>query len=216
MEQSRSINSLEKIKNKYILKQILDNLRPIILLKLLKYNKSLQNKIDKKLSDYKKEYSKIVIEIIPAENKYGTFINIYNNKQYYHIYFNDDKEETKRKEITKEDKISKIKIVIDYEIKSLYKLFEYCRCIRKINFIKFNRKDIKIISFMFSGCSSLEELNFSYFNTDNVTTLKSMFSGCCSLKEIDLSNFNTDNKTNMNYIFWNCSSLEKLNLSIFN
>ena len=139
MEKIKSINSLEKIKNKYILKQILDNLRPIILLKLLKYNKNLQNKIDKKLSDYKKEYSKIVIEIIPAENKYGTFIHIYNNKQYYHIYFNDDKEEIKRNEIKEGDKISKIKIVLDYEIKTLCNLFVYCKCIRKINFIKFNR-----------------------------------------------------------------------------
>ena len=46
-----------------------------------------------------KEYSKIVIDIIPAENIYGNFINIKNNERYYHIYFNDDKDETKRNEI---------------------------------------------------------------------------------------------------------------------
>ena len=34
-------------------------------------------------------------------------------------------------------------------------------CIKKINFIKFNRDDIKNMSYIFHNCASLEQLNFS-------------------------------------------------------
>ena len=74
-----------------------------------------------KLKDYKNKFSKIEIEIIPKENTYGKFINIYSQliKSNIHIYFNDSKEETNKNEITKNNKVTKIKIIIDYKAKSL-------------------------------------------------------------------------------------------------
>ena len=45
--------------------------------------------------------------------------------------------EEKRNYLCEKDKISKIKIVIDYQLKSFCGLFEDCSCIESIRFIKF-------------------------------------------------------------------------------
>ena len=49
--------------------------------------------------------------------------------------------------------MNKIKIIIDYQIKSFERLFNECKCIEKINFKKFYRNNITNMSCMFSGCS---------------------------------------------------------------
>ena len=85
--------------------------------------------------------------------------------------------------IEEEDNVTKIKIIIDYQAKSFYKLFYWCKCIESITFKKFYRNNITDISRMFSYCSSLKELNLNNFNTNNVTDMSDMFSGCSSLKE---------------------------------
>ena len=124
--------TLLNIRNNYILKQIFNNLQKNILLNFIKYNKTLQTKLNKDINDYKIEFSKIELEIFPIENKNCTFINISKkNMIYYHIYFNNDKNEIKRNYITKYDKVTKIKIIIDNEVKSLYKLFRHCKFIKK-------------------------------------------------------------------------------------
>jgi len=102
------------------------------------------------INDYKK-LSQIEIEIIPInkENK-NVFIDIPNEyKSYYYIHFNEDKKELKQNYFNKNEKIRKIKIIIDKKIKSFEKLFFNCDCIEKINFIRFNRKDINNMSSMF-------------------------------------------------------------------
>ena len=63
---------LLKIKSKYILCEILSNLLQIRLLKLIKYNKNMQKKLD---INYIKKYKMIEIEIIP-DDSFGQFINI--------------------------------------------------------------------------------------------------------------------------------------------
>ena len=119
---------IENIKSRYILSKIYNNMTIKKKLKIVKYNKRIQNRINLSIKDYK-EYSEtfttIEIEIIPTKDKYGKFININeNDKLYYHIYFNDNKEEIKNKyEIDEQDKVKKIKIIIDYQAKSFYKLF---------------------------------------------------------------------------------------------
>ena len=36
--------------------------------------------------------------------------------------------------IDDEDKVTKIKIIIDYQVKSFKELFDWCKCIESINF----------------------------------------------------------------------------------
>ena len=212
---------LMDIKSDYILKYIFNSLKIDNLLKIINYNKKLQKRTNKDIDDYKKEYIKqylqIIIEIIPIAYTKSKIININKtNESYYHIYFNDNKNEIKRKIMHKSETISKIKIIIDYEIKTLSKLFQNIRCIKKINFIRFNRKDIIDMSYMFDNCKSLEEIDVSKLITDNVKDMSNIFYRCSSLKKLNLSNFNTDNVIDMSYMFDGCSSLEKINLSNFN
>ena len=212
---------LENIKSRYILSKIYDNMTKKKKLEIVKYNKRMQNRMNLSVKDYKEyseTYSSIEIEIIPTKGKYGKFINIKENDElYYHIYFNDNNEEIKNKyEIKEEDKVTKIKIIIDYQIKSFKELFSCCECIESINFKKFYRNNITDMSFMFSVCSSLKELNLNNFNTYNVTNMSEMFAGCSSLKELNLNNFNTNNVTDMSGMFFLCSSLKELNLNNFN
>ena len=145
-------------------------------LEIVKYNKKIQNRINLSVKDYKvysETFTPIEIEIIPKKGEYGKFINIDEiDELYYHIYFNDNKEEIKNKyKIQKEDKVSKIKIIIDYQVKSFFKLFDDCECIESINFKKFYRNNITDMSYMFTLCSSLKELKLTNFNTDNVTDM---------------------------------------------
>ena len=211
-------DKLIKIKSKYIVIKIFENLNQHKLLDIIHYNKKYQKVMEKKLKDYKYESFKIVIEIIPEENIYGNFINISkeNIRKNIHIYFNDYQEEIKTKIINKDDNVTKIKIIINHKVKSLSKLFYNCECIKKINFIKFNRDDIKNMSYIFCGCTSLNELNLSNFNTNNVTDMSGMFYGCLSLKELNLFNFNTNSVTNMSNMFNRCTSLQELDISNFN
>ena len=85
--------------------------------------------------------------------------------------------------INGEDKATKIKIIIDYQIISFEKLFEGCYCIESIIFKKFYRNNINTnnvtdMSMMFNECSSLKKLNISNFNTNNVKYMNLMFDGC--------------------------------------
>ena len=199
----------EKIKSDYFLQKLYDNTTKNKKLEIAKYNKKIQNRINLSVKDYKKyseTFTPIEIEIIPTKGKYGKFININendeNDKLNYHIYFNNNKKEIKNKyEIEEEDKVTKIKIIIDYQIKSFKKLFFWHECIESINFKKFYRNNITDMSYMFCGCSSLKQLNLTNFNTNNITDMSWMFSVCSSLTKLNLTNFNTINVTNMRYMF---------------
>ena len=130
---------IENIKSRYILQKLYDNIPIKKKLGIVKYNKKIQNRLNLSIKDYK-EYSEIEIEIITIKGGYGKFININEkDKLYYHIYFNDNKEEIKNKyKIDYEgDKVTKIKIIIDYQIISLEKLFLICQCIESLNLKNF-------------------------------------------------------------------------------
>ena len=209
------------IKSKFILNKIFFYLKRNKFLKIIKRNKNFQKKLDINFKDYKEYneiYSDIEIEILPALRKYGKFINIDNEKDeasYFHIYFNDNREEVKLYNINKKDKVKKIKIIIDYQIKSFSGLFKNCSCIECIFFNKFKRNNIANMDSMFSWCDSLKELNISNFNTENVNDMSDMFSHCESLEELNLSSFNTKKATDMQYMFHHCDSLKDLNVSSF-
>ena len=217
-----SFTHFENIKSKYILKLIFDYLNEKKCFDIIKYTKKIQQTINKNSNDYKK-LLEIEIEIMIDKNEiklgYNKFIDINEkDRKYYHIYFDDNKEEIKRKDlaINKDEKVSKINIIIDYQIKSLQNLFCYCYSIVSINFKKFYRNNIINMSSLFHDCSLLKEINLSNFNTSNVTDMSEMFLGCESLKELNLSKFNTNNVKNMSDMFTLCVSLKKLNLSNFN
>ena len=148
-ESAKPNSIIENIKSRYILSKIYNNMNIKKKLLIVKYNKKIQNRLNLSTKDYK-ECCEIEIEIIPKKGEYGKFININeNDKLYYHIYFNDNKEEIKNKyEIYKKDKVTKIKIIIDYQVKSLKKLFYGCFCIESINFIKFYRNNVKYLFYI--------------------------------------------------------------------
>ena len=207
---------LPKIKSHYILKDVYNHLQKRKLMKIIKYNKNLQKKMNISINDYK-HYKKIGIEIIPSPIKYGKFINYDEKyKSHFHIYFNNETEEIKRNYFDKGEKINKIKIIIDPKVNTFFELFKNCECIYSINFTHFNVNNINNMSHMFYGCSFLNKIIFTNFNTDKVTDMSCMFYECSSLKSLNPSKFNTYRVTKMNDMFFNCKSLKELNITNFN
>ena len=220
MNQIKSDIIFSKIKSDFFLRKLFDFMKRNNSLKIMKYNKKLQKRLNLSIKDFKEGselYSSIEIEIKPTKNKNNhRFINRYDDElEYYHIYFDDKKEEIKTNDLTRKDKVNKIKIVIDYQVESFKELFADCYRIESIHFKKFHRININDMGLMFYRCSTLKEINFSNFNTKNVTNMKSMFYECSSLKELNLSNFNTNKVINMCGMFEECLSLKKVNVSNF-
>ena len=214
-------NLLRNVKSHYIIQKFFGYMTERKSLETIRYNKSIQKRIDININHYKAYYetkTSIELDIIPMKGEYGKFINIKEeDKKYFHIYFNDNKnKEIKNTSLNKDDNISKISIIIDYQIKSFSELFYNCECIESIKFKKFYRNNVTDMSYMFDGCSSLKEPNLNNLNTNNVTNMSCMFRRCSSLKELKLNNFNTNNVTDMSWMFSECSSLKELNLINFN
>ena len=211
-EKSKQIKpkaDFNNLKSVFIVKIILSYIKRNKSLKIMKYNKYIQKRLDININDYKEYsqlyYSSIEIELKLEYNKYGKFINISDEeKEYYHIYFDNSNEEIKRNYLEKNEKVNSIKVIIDYQVTSFKGLSQWCFCIKSIFFNKFYRINIIDMSSMFYHCSSLKELNLSNFNTNNVTNMSEMFSKCGSLKELNLSNFNTVNVTTMTEMFRGC------------
>ena len=165
-----------KIKSIFTLRIIFDHLNQKSKLQIVKLNKKLQADLNLSINDYKifsKTFGKIKIIIFPSnERKTRSQIINYDekNKNFYHIYFNDNlNEEIKRNYIEKKEEISKVIIIIDSEIKKLGHLFEGCTEIESIFFIKFIRNNITDMKAMFRECSKLKIVKFLQANTSNVT-----------------------------------------------
>ena len=90
-----SNNKLRKLKSDYFIQKFFGYISERkSLLETIRYNKSIQKRIGISINHYKaysEKYSSIELEIIPIKDKYGKFINIKEDKEYYHIYFNDNK-----------------------------------------------------------------------------------------------------------------------------
>jgi surface protein len=205
------------IKSNNIIMKIFENLQKKIALEIIRHNKRLQNNTKKSLKDYK-AYYEIKIELILTDNlsKGDVFINFIDDSKYFHIYIDNDEKEIKENFINNENKINKIKISLDSNIKSLRGLFQDCKCLKEIKFTKFNNKYITDLSAVFENCTSLIKLDISKIKTDNVTKMDWMFYKCESLPEVNLQNFKTEKVTDMSCMFKNCSLLKELNLSNFN
>ena len=167
--QSKSIvanNLLRKVKSDYFIQKFFEYMSERKSLETIRYNKSIQKRMHININHYKAYFeTKIPIEldIIPKKFGCGDFININEeDKKYFHIYFNDNKnKEIENTSLNMDDNVSKISIIIDYQITSFSGLFNYCECIESIKFKKFYRNNITDMSGMFLGCSSLKELNLN-------------------------------------------------------
>ena len=129
-----------------------------VTLKIIKNNMNIQKRLNININNYKdfsEKFSSIELEIIPIQNKHRHIINVQTkDTKYFHFYLNDNKEENK---INNNDKISKLTIIIDYQIKSFDDLFSYCDCIESINFKKFYRTNITNMYSMFCNCSKIKK-----------------------------------------------------------
>ena len=213
---------INNIRCDYILRFIFDILTEKRNLNLIRRNKSLQEKLNFNINDYKKYKNRIemILFPIPAEElkiEKNIFINLNEKekKSLYHIYFNNSREESNKNYITKEDKVNKIRVLLESGIKSLEGIFQDCKCIKRINCIKFKRSDITNMSSMFSGCTSLLFLDISNFVTYRVTNMSKMFFDCKALMDLDIINFKTFNVYDMSNMFYGCQSLTDLNLFNF-
>ena len=116
---------LERIRSNFVIKNIFKNIEQSLYLNLIKYNKRLQNRFGLSLQDYK-IFNEIEIDIIPIQttnkNYKAVFINLNGKEQICKIYF--DGEKVNRNYITFNDKISKIKVIINPKNKSLKGLFD--------------------------------------------------------------------------------------------
>ena len=211
---------LDNIKSLYILKAIFTNLSKRKYLCLIIHNKKLQSKLNISIDTYIKYYNQIEIEIIPDKNQINNnnkFINIMDerDKSFYHIYFNNENVEIKRNYFTINEDVSKIKVLIDMEVKSIEALFYECYSIKEIKFIKFNRTDFNNYQYMFYYCLNLKNIDIKKLKTNNVENMDNMFFLCEKLEKLDLSNFITDKVKTMLNMFDSCSSLKELNISNF-
>ena len=136
--------NFDDLKNVYFLTKIFEHINKRKYLDIVKYNKKLQNRLNLSINDYKDYYQlyapiEIELKLVNYENIYNNrFINISDeNMNYYHIFFDNSSEEIKRTELNDTDKANKIKIIIDYHIKSFKNLFYNCNCIKAIHFKNF-------------------------------------------------------------------------------
>ena len=97
----KSVNAdFTNIKSDYFLQKLFNYLSKYKLLDIIKYNKKIQKRIHVNINDYQnysEKFTPIEIEIIPIKNAIGKFINIKKEEEpFYHIYFDDNKEEIKK------------------------------------------------------------------------------------------------------------------------
>ena len=204
-------NQLRKVKSHYIILKIFEYMTERKSLETIRYNKSIQKRIDININHYKAYFetkTSIELDLIPRKDDCCKFIDIKEeDKKYFHIYFDDNKKrEVEYILLDFGHNVSKISIIIDYQIKSFSKLFNYLEGVESIKFKKFYRNNITNMDSMFYGCESLKELNLNNFNTNNVTNMSNMFYKCSSLKKLNLNNINTNNVTNMHSMFFGCSN----------
>ncbi|MBE5881852.1 MAG: BspA family leucine-rich repeat surface protein [Lachnospiraceae bacterium] len=101
------------------------------------------------------------------------------------------------------------------EISSMYRMFNGCCNLKKIDFMDSDMQGVTDMNEMFKGCTSLLSVNFNGMDTGGVTDMCGMFDGCSSLKNLNLSDLDTGNVKYMSWMFRGCSALTDLDLSGF-
>ena len=85
-----SNNKLRNLKSDYFIQKFFEYMPERKSLETIRYNKSIQKRIDININHYKaysEKYSSIELDIIPTKDKYGKFINIKKkeDEKYFHI-----------------------------------------------------------------------------------------------------------------------------------
>ena len=119
---SKTLNIFESIKSKYILKRIFKYLSETKLLKIIKYNKILQNKLEINIDDYK-NISKIIIELEMLPDHDGIHTKAYKKIKFV--------------------KFSRKDIV------DMSSLFHFCIFLQEIDFSYFNTENVINMESMF-------------------------------------------------------------------
>ena len=100
---------LENLKSDFFLIKVFNMMEKYKMLEIMKYNKKLQKRFNLNINNYKEYsqlYSSIEIELKLDKKFSGKFINIPDSmKDYYHIYFDNSKEETNKTCLNKNEKI---------------------------------------------------------------------------------------------------------------
>ena len=178
---------ISNIKSTYILKKVFENVEKFRYFKILQRNKAIRNKLNLSLDTYKKYYNQIEIELITKENiekEKNIFINDAKIVFDYEVYFNSGlKEIQKRNYFNKNEKITRIRILIDIkgETISLSSLFENVQCIKEAKIIHCAQTKVNDISDLFFNCKSLISADLSKLKVDNITTMARTFGMCSSL-----------------------------------
>ena len=84
-------NQLKNVKSHYIIQIIFEYMTERKSLETIRYNKSIQKRINININHYKAYYEKylsIELDIIPMKGKYGKFINIKEEDKKYFKEFN--------------------------------------------------------------------------------------------------------------------------------
>ena len=114
LKQLKNKNDLKNIKSDYFLIKTFDIMKKYKKLKIIENNKKLIKRLNLSIDDYKKYsqlYSSVEIELKIGNDKYSKFINISDeNKEYYHIYFDNSNEKIKNNYLEENKKVNNIKI----------------------------------------------------------------------------------------------------------
>ena len=124
----KSKNKFVNLKSDYFIQKLFDYMEKRISLKIIKCNINIQKRLNIDINNYKdfsEKFSSIELEIIPIQNECGSFIKIEEkDKKYFHIYFNNNKEEIQKTELNEEDRVSKINMKNNLKIIIKFKLIK--------------------------------------------------------------------------------------------
>ena len=216
---------------KLILKKIFDNITTIKRLNIIRYNKSIQNKLNIDINSYKIEYSQIIFEIqiyipgmkkirvIRRPKKRDSFDKLNEPGEYPIVGLNSDSDydEYEIKENDDATKYDFIKIAPKYK-NYFHFYFDDDENEKKVTYVYNNENVSKIkvivnypvinLNSLFYTCSIVRKIKFIKFRRNNIKNMSYMFH-CWNINEIKFDKFNTENVKNMEHMFGGCGELSK-------
>ena len=211
---------LLNIHSKYLIQNVLNFLTLKKQLKIMKYNKQLQERSQYSLKDYKDFYY-VEFEIIPVEylQKKEIFVNNTKPVDISFTKLNNEIIHSKNNFLAPGHEVKKINISFSSVDFTFSRLFYDCACIKEIKILKFHRDDVKDMSYMFYACKNLKKINFcSYcknlaiffapnFVGKKTIDISNMFYYYSKLRYIDLSHFSITCETIARGLFGFCFNL---------